>query len=291
MGSGKTFAKVLAAVVVILLIVAIIGVVFALTNGFTDDFKTFYVEYGDKILAKTDTVTAVKGSSLTFNVHYIFDSENEEAREYSVRVLSNCTDKTAFQYKCGDDTYFYTNDLDLTESFALEKGERGFILTMPYSMREVLEKYHGGKAVEVSETDLKGEAYFKIVVTPYNGKNPITVSLLLAEPPVQDVELDKSGIVFGGISTYQIGYRVEPVRGSGGDDSVLVEFSCEEKAAVNAKVTFTYSCKGNIFDPIALYGASSGFLKNLTEANPPSSGTVSFVMPTEDVYILFSHVG
>ncbi len=113
--------------------------------------------------------------------------------------------------------------------------------------------------------------------------------------PVEDASveltLDKASIVFGSDFPYLIEYEVVPVRGSGLDYSSMVDFKCVERAKAGERVTFTYSTSSHIMDAIALYGVGSGFLCNLTEDSPPSSGTLSFVMPEENVYVLFSEVG
>lgn len=41
---GKTVAKVIAYVVLALVLVVAVGLIYKYTNGFNEDFKTFYVE-------------------------------------------------------------------------------------------------------------------------------------------------------------------------------------------------------------------------------------------------------
>ena len=45
---GKTIAKIIAYVLIALALVATVGLIYKFTNGFNEDFKTFYVEYDGK---------------------------------------------------------------------------------------------------------------------------------------------------------------------------------------------------------------------------------------------------
>ena len=48
---GQTAAKVIGVILVLLLLAGIVAVIYRFTNGFNEDFKTFYVEYdGEQIL-------------------------------------------------------------------------------------------------------------------------------------------------------------------------------------------------------------------------------------------------
>lgn len=286
-----TVLKVVSAILILLLLIGVIAIIFRFTNGFTDDFKTFYVEYQGKVLATTDRVELLKGQTEDFAVKYTFDSGKDEAREFSVKVVSASAEDAGFDYTVDGAEVSYPQGLDLSTAFALEKGERGFSITVPKTMREVLETYYDGKAVTLeNEPDMEKNAYFKIIVTSYNEKSAVTISLLVVNGTVGGVELDKDSIVFGGVITYHIGYQVVPVRGSGQDYSGMVVFDCIREAGAGEQVTFTYSTENRIADPITLYGVTSGLLKTLTDAEPPSRGTLSFVMPAEDVYVSFSHV-
>lgn len=286
-----TVVKVVSAILILLLLAGIIAIVFRFTNGFTDGFKTFYAEYQGKVLATTDKVELLKGKTAEFAVKYTFDSEKDEAREYSVEIISNSGKDTAFDYTVDGTRLSYSQGLNFSTAFDLKKGERGFSITAPQTMKTLLEKVYAGKKVSLDkEPDMGKDAYFKILVAPYNEKGTITLSLLIVNGAIGGVELDKDSIVFGGVSTYSIGYEVVPVRGSGLDYSGMVDFDCVSSAEVGETVTFTYSTASTICDPIALYGRKSGHIKDLSETYPPSSGTLSFVMPAEEVYISFSHV-
>ena len=51
----KTVATILAYIAGILILVAVVGLVYRFTNGFNEDFKTFYVEYDGKQILSSDS--------------------------------------------------------------------------------------------------------------------------------------------------------------------------------------------------------------------------------------------
>ena len=52
---GKTVIKAIAYLLAVLLVVAAVVVVYHYTNGFNEDFKTFYVEHDGKQILSSDT--------------------------------------------------------------------------------------------------------------------------------------------------------------------------------------------------------------------------------------------
>ena len=66
---GQIAAKVIGVILVLLLLAGIVAVIYRFTNGFNEDFKTFYVEYdGEQILrrranALTSEIRIVSASS------------------------------------------------------------------------------------------------------------------------------------------------------------------------------------------------------------------------------------
>ena len=65
----KTIAKIIAYVLIALVLVAAVGLIYKFTNGFNEDFKTFYVEYaGKQILTADSKLDLKKAQTHTFNV-------------------------------------------------------------------------------------------------------------------------------------------------------------------------------------------------------------------------------
>ena len=52
---GKIVAKVIGVILVLLLLAGLVAIIYKFTNGFNEDFKTFYVEYGGKQILTTES--------------------------------------------------------------------------------------------------------------------------------------------------------------------------------------------------------------------------------------------
>ena len=66
---GKTVAKIIAYVLVALVLAGIVGRVYKFTNGFNEDFNTFYVEYKDKLIFSAESKLILeKPQTHTFTV-------------------------------------------------------------------------------------------------------------------------------------------------------------------------------------------------------------------------------
>ena len=72
----KTAAKIIVSIVLVAVIV--LGVLFVrkYTNGFTGEFKTFYVQVNDKdVLSNNETVDVFFNLKTKVNVRYTFDKD------------------------------------------------------------------------------------------------------------------------------------------------------------------------------------------------------------------------
>ena len=52
---GKTIATVIGYVLVVVILVTVVGLIYRFTNGFNEDFKTFYIEYDGNQIFTTDS--------------------------------------------------------------------------------------------------------------------------------------------------------------------------------------------------------------------------------------------
>lgn len=194
----KRVSKAIAWLLIVLFLAGALFVMIRLTNGGTDDFKTFYVERDGKIFAQEDSLRAIHGSEVKFNVNYTFSLFVDEPRDFSVEVVSCATQEAAFTYSVDGTTYRYSDDMDMTSAFDVETNIEGgfFTVRFPDTMKTALEAVYGG-AVELSEEPNTAEyPYFKILVTSYNKESTICISVYLIALNIADVEFDSEGIVF-----------------------------------------------------------------------------------------------
>ena len=152
-----TAGKIISLAVVLLLIIASVGFAAYFSNGFTSEFKTFYVECnGEKILNDKDYYEMSANEEYRFDVKYLFDVGSKENKlGYHVKILPHTTKETNFDFTADGKTYNYgaEGELTLTKSFKELKGKRQLILSTHNANLPV-----GGDAEN-------------IVVLDYNGKN------------------------------------------------------------------------------------------------------------------------
>ncbi len=140
MSKNKTVGiiiKIVVLVLVVALLGAGIGLIYRYTNGFNEDFKTFYLEYnGKKILQSSDEMGFIKGTEAKIGVRYTFDF-GEEARDYSVKVYPNEEEK--FTYTVGERILQWRASAvteDLSAVFGLKKENAGSTLSCKISKLE-----------------------------------------------------------------------------------------------------------------------------------------------------------
>ena len=66
---GQLAAKDIGIILVLLLVAGLVAVIYKFTNGFNEDFKTFYVEHeGKQILAQNSELALEPGKTYRFDV-------------------------------------------------------------------------------------------------------------------------------------------------------------------------------------------------------------------------------
>ena len=84
----------LAYVGIVLVLIIIVGVVARFTNGFTDDFKTFYVKVEDKeIMSGSGGYEITRAKPMQAEVKYTFSFATDENKGYNVKIVPNAADK------------------------------------------------------------------------------------------------------------------------------------------------------------------------------------------------------
>lgn len=286
-------AKIITSVVIVLLVALAIGLVFKFTNGFNEDFKTFYLEHNGKQILTSETETSFKrGEQYRYEVKYTFDSGKSEPKGYSVKVMPNT--KLDFTFTADGKQYVYANAKELTSAFNIKKEDSAFTISIPNELKlqTVLEKVYG-KTVEVEEP--RGYLY-TLIVSSYNEKVTYYINFG-TKVTIDGIEIDQSGIVFGrGSSGGTSGefvkkYSIEYDNlGSGGD----IRFECVKEAAAGETVTFTVSLGDHYYDGehtlemgrIVMIPRGLDFDEDDEITLGYGEGTYSFTMPATFVTIM-----
>lgn len=290
-------AKIITGVIVVLLITLAVGLVFKFTNGFNEDFKTFYLEQdGKQILSEETDTTFVRGESYRYEVKYTFDSGKSEPKGYSVKVVPNSKIKLSF--KAGGKQYSYADAKELTEAFTIKKEASAFTVSVPkeLSLKGVLGKVYG-KEVEL-EAEPKGYIY-TLIVSSYNEKVTYKINFGLSIN-VEGIELDKNDIVFGGDQTEQGGNQNKPAEAAEYEityeiahsfNDTPIQTECPSRARAGEVVSFTAIPDVRYEDYgvwAEVYDKATG--KFLYYANTVSYGHCTFEMPACNAHLKIYHI-
>lgn len=196
---GQLAAKVIGIILVLLLVAGLVAVIYKFTNGFNEDFKTFYVEYeGKQILAQDSELALEPGKTYRFDVKYTFDTQQSETKDYIVEIVPNA--EQDFEYTADGETYLYSKAGDLSSAFNLNKQKSYFEITLREDMtiQSVLEAVHPGQQVVVPKTAADENPFpYALIVSSYNGNVSYRIAFDLGTD-VTGITLDPPGIVFTG---------------------------------------------------------------------------------------------
>ena len=188
--------QVVSYIVILLVIVAVIGVFAHFTNGFTSDFKTFYVSVdGKDVMISGNGYVISENEPLSVDVKYTFGSFNKnETKDYSVKIIPNKIENSDFTYTVDGESKSFQLETDLTAAFEINKGEKSFtVKPKGKSLTEVLTAFYG---TEVTDCENKGYTdMFTIIVTSYNGEASVKLNFTVAGK-VTGVSFDKEVILF-----------------------------------------------------------------------------------------------
>ena len=188
--------KIITYILLVLAVITVIGVVAHFTNGFTSDFKTFYVSVdGKDVMISGNGYVISKNEPLSVDVKYTFGSFNKnETKDYSVKIIPNKIENSDFTYTVDGESKSFQLETDLTAAFEIDKGEKSFtVKPKGKSLTEVLTVFYG---TEVTDCENKGYTdMFTIIVTSYNGEASVKLNFTIAGKVV-GVVLDREVIVF-----------------------------------------------------------------------------------------------
>lgn len=196
--SGKSanlkVSKVLTYILIFLVIVGVLGFVAYFTNGFTGDFKEFYVNVdGKNVLAEESGVMLSADAPLTANVKYTFGAFSDDISGYHLAVLP----ATDFDFTVDGEAHKFADEKDLSAGFEITEGEEEFTLTPKGSLADILKAVYPDSEIDFDkrkvplDTDL-----FKVVVYSQDKSAHITIGCRLKDPFMEGVILDKEVIVF-----------------------------------------------------------------------------------------------
>lgn len=188
--------KIITYIAIVLAVITVIGVVAHFTNGFTSDFKTFYVTVdGKDVMTSAGGYRVTTSKPLEVDVKYTFGALNNKVdKGYSLKIIPNNIPDKDFTYTVDGEMKYFQSETDLSDGFEIDKGEKSFrIKPKGETIAEVLSAVYGK-----SVTDCENKGYtdmFTIIVTSYNGEASVKLDFSLAIR-VAGITLDKEAILF-----------------------------------------------------------------------------------------------
>lgn len=196
----KKRSKVVSGIIYALLILALlggIGFVATFTNGFTDSFKSFYVEYnGQSIMSDTQLMLPC-GEELRFDTKYVFEDIGQKG-DYKVKIVTNSNSDTTFDYLVDGVPYAYLSDKDITHAFDVKLEDGYFTLTLPQgvTLQSILDKVYEGQEVEIEDNvNERNKCYYAMIVSSYDESVSYRIEFSF-NVGVAGIELDKSEVIF-----------------------------------------------------------------------------------------------
>ena len=188
--------KIITYIAIVLAVITVIGVVAHFTNGFTSDFKTFYVTVdGKDVMTSAGGYRVTTSKPLEVDVKYTFGALNNKVdKDYSLKIIPNNIPDKDFTYTVDGEMKYFQSETDLSDGFEIDKGEKSFrIKPKGETISEVLSAVYGK---EVTDCENKGYTdMFTIIVTSYNGEASVKLNFSLAIR-VAGITLDKEAILF-----------------------------------------------------------------------------------------------
>ena len=192
---GSKIADVIIYIAIVMVVIAIGGFFAFFTNGFTSDFKTFYVSMGDEnIVSNTGGYVLDWDSPLTIDVKYTFGALSKEVSGYDIQIVPN--EDNDFAFLVDDEPYSFSAIGDCTKAFEIARDETSFTIYYT-SMQDVLDKMYEDSEVKIDKKLIDFEKdQFTLIVTSYNGETSICIGFRLADSIIDKVTLSEEVIEF-----------------------------------------------------------------------------------------------
>ena len=184
--NNSALYSVLSFLLIAVLMLSVVGVIMRYTNGGTTDFALFYVAHDGQSIMTDTTITLSDGETATFAPKYAADDimhsigQGTEKKGYNVKIVPNITKETSFTYQVGDNKHRFEKlaDTDFSSAFNLKKEEKVFSIKVDeFTVQNLLSTQYENKTVIMPENFDNKKPYFNIVVSSFDEKNVIVISL------------------------------------------------------------------------------------------------------------------
>lgn len=194
----NSFLKVISYLLIVLVLVAVIGAIAFFTNGFSDDFKTFYAVIDDTYVMTTASGYKLSvDEPLSVDVKYTFNSLSAEKKGYSLAVVPNVDYDSDFDFFVNDLVRSFRAESDLIAGFDIEYEESSFKIAPKGSIEDIMSAVYPDDTITINKGSIDfTKDLFKIVITSYDGEASVYVTFGIYDHNVTGVSLDITEIVF-----------------------------------------------------------------------------------------------
>lgn len=189
----KKIIKIITCIILIAIILGVVLLICALSNGFKSKPTTFMLSCGKNLYGgESNSFFVDKAGKYEFKVVDPF-AFMKSKKTLSVKVLPKTTEENNFSYTVDGEALEYVNETDLTPVFAITVNETSFTIVFPEEMyiTELLTKLYADKEVDFGEFEQRKTPYFMLVVS--NGESVIYLDILY---DLTRLHLSDTNIVF-----------------------------------------------------------------------------------------------
>lgn len=187
--------SILSYLLIVALLVGVCGVIVYFTNGFTSDFKTFYIAVdGKDVLTNTGGYELTPDEPTTIDVKYTFDKINSEISGYSIRLSANTDEEHDFSFTVDGETHYFSTEKDLSKGFVIEQTENSFTIKPKGDLDVILANVYEGQEVSPCG-EMTYEDMFVLTVVSYNEEAKISLKFMVPYG-IKSITFDKEVIVF-----------------------------------------------------------------------------------------------
>ena len=173
--------KIITYVIIILVAILAIGFTVFITNGFTENPKSFYVDInGDKVASSAGGYLLEKDKPLKCKVKFL----SLDRKNYTVQILSAKSDFTYFVdgKKCE-----FTGEEDFTDCFVITKTGDDFTVETVGNLYSVLQSKNPDTKVDYDRKTVPDEELFTLVITAESDKATIKIGFRVPSPEAEIV--------------------------------------------------------------------------------------------------------
>lgn len=189
----KKLSGVITWIILAVILLGIVGLIFALSNGFKSTPTTFMLSCGKNLYGgEHNEIYINRRGEYEFKVVDPLSFTREE-QTLSVKVIPKATDENNFSYTVDGEEFNYVGEKDFTDTFDIVVYETSFIIVFPDDMRitSLLQKQYTGKAVEFINFEQKDMPYLTLAIS--NGDSTIYLDILC---DIYELSLSETNIVF-----------------------------------------------------------------------------------------------